>query len=144
MTLKKLSSKRVFAVCRTQLYQMRLLFILFGIVLLLAPTLTSWGMLAGENWMDYELRYVKNTVMSAIFICGFAPMFGLGMGMAVQQFGYLHKRQKLDYFHATPVLRSEHYLGRVIAAFIALVSASLVVILGQLFAVSVSVGFAGN
>ena len=121
MTLKKLSSKRVFAVCRTQLYQMRLLFILFGLVLALVPSLYTLGELTNRYWDVEEMRHMQNLIVGTIGIAGFAPMFGLGMGMAVQQFGYLHKRQKLDYFHAIPVLRAEHFsrprFGRVRVAY---------------------------
>jgi len=144
MTLKKLSSKRVFAVCRTQLYQMRLLFILFGLVLALVPSLYTLGELTNRYWDLEEMRHMQNLIVGTIGIAGFAPMFGLGMGMAVQQFGYLHKRQKLDYFHAIPVLRAEHFLGRVLAAFVSLTAASVLVALGQIFAVGVAVGFTGH
>lgn len=144
MTSKKLSSKRIFAVCKTQLYQMRLLLILFGLVFAVIPTLYTAGELS--NWYEnqYDLRYIKQFVMGVLEIGGFIPMFGLGMAMAVMQFGYLHKRQKLDYFHAIPVLRSEHFLGRVTAALIALVSASALIVLGQFFAILVSFGITGD
>ena len=144
MTSKKLSSKRIFAVCKTQLYQMRLLFVLFGLGLAVLPTLITWGNFAnGAYDFTGEVNSIgtKSVISGAILACGFALMFGLSMAMAVMQFGYLHKRQKLDYFHAIPILRAEHFLGRVLAAFTVLVSAAVLIVLGQIFSLSVTIGF---
>ena len=144
MTSKRLSSKRIFAVCKTQLYQMRLLLVLFGLVLAILPTLVTMAEFTDRYWNQYTLLDVKKIVMGVIFVGGFSPMFGLAMGMAVCQFGYLHKKQKLDYFHAVPVLRTEHFFGRVLAAAVALLGAALLVALGQIFSVSVTLGFGGE
>ena len=142
MTLKKLSSKSIFTVFRTQLYQMRMLLILFGLILLVFPTLLTLGEFTNRYWEQYEYTMmVKTCVRDFIAIGGFAPMFGLGMGMAVAEFGYLHKRQKLDYFHALPVRRSEHFIGRALAALAVLIGAACMVGLGQTFAIGVTLGF---
>lgn len=142
MTLKKLSSKTVFTVFKTQLYQMRMLLILFGLILLVFPTLLTLGEFTNRYWGQYEMSIVRDHIWNFVSLAGFAPMFGLGMGMAVAQFGYLHKRQKLDYFHALPVRRSEHFVGRMLAALASLLGAAVLVGLGQTFALAVTLGWA--
>ena len=142
MTLKKLSSKNIGTVLTTQLYQMRMLLILFGLVLLICPTLLSLGEFMNRYWVQYNAEDVKESIHAFAGIMGFTPMFGLGVGMAVAQFGYLHRRQKLDYFHALPVRRAEHFAGRVLAALTSLVGAAVIVALGQTFAVAVTLAWA--
>ena len=62
MTLKKLSSKRVWSVVKTQLYQMRLLFVLAGLILLICPTLLTLGEFTNRYWDQYELDAVKDYI----------------------------------------------------------------------------------
>ena len=141
MTLKKSSSKSaVFTVFYTQLYQMRMLLILFGLILAAFPTILTLGEFTNRNWSQYEIGWVVQSVQQFMLVGGLAPLIGLAIGMAVAEFGYLHKRQSLDYFHALPVSRADHFLGRVLAAFVSVVTGTVLVGVGQAFAISVTLG----
>lgn len=123
---------------------MRMLLILMGLILLVFPTLLTLGEFTNRFWYQYSVSTVKDYLATFMMIGGFAPMFGLGMGLAVGQFGYLHKRQKLDYFHALPVRREEHFIGRALAAVVSLAGAAVLLAVGQSFAVFVTLGLDGG
>lgn len=141
MTSKKLSAKRIFSVMKTQLYQTRLLLSLCMLVLLILPVSVLTGELANKQHSDYFWESYLYSVNDVFELSTLAPLLLLALGLAVMQFGYLHKRQKLDYFHALPVLRSEHYLGRVFSAALSLLVS--IIIVGIMLTASLSsiVGF---
>lgn len=141
MTLKKSSSKSAaFTVFYTQLYQMRMLLILFGLILAAFSTILTLGEFTNREWDQYEMEWVVESVQQFMIVGGLAPLISLAIGMAVGEFGYLHKRQSLDYFHALPVSRADHFLGRVLAAFVSTVTGAVLVGAGQVFAISVTLG----
>ena len=119
---------------RTQLWQMRLLMILFGIYLAVVPTLITLG----TGWRS-SLGDIEDTITGEIVFAALIPVCGLGLAMAIAQFGYLHKRQKLDYFHALPVSRESHFFGRVSAALVVLLAAAVLLTAGQSLAVVLAV-----
>jgi len=142
MTLKKSCSKSVlWSVFKTQLVQMRLLLVLFGLLILIVPNLATLAEYTNRYWTQTEPEYVMSYLLGSVGICGYAPMVGLALGMSVMNFGHLHKRKNLDYFHALPVRRSTHFFGRALAALAVLMGAAAVIGLGQTLSLGVTLGF---
>ncbi len=133
MTSNKSSAKSaVFSVFRTQLYSMRMGLALFALILLLLPTVMTIGFLSDEwNWIERYSDRIVSQVHHIILCCGLIPLLVMALVLAISEFGYLHKKQKLDYFHALPVRRADHYLGRALAALMAITCGALLVCLGQ-------------
>lgn len=143
MTSNKSSAKSaVFSVFRTQLYSMRMVLALFALILLLLPTVVT----IGENsryyneWSSYGGNTLVSQVQGTIVFLGLLPLLVLAFVLALSEFGYLHKKQKLDYFHALPVRRADHYLGRALAALAVLACGALLICLGQTAAVTPAPG----
>lgn len=133
MTSNKSSAKSaVFSVFRTQLYSVRMGLALFALILLLLPTVMTIGFLSDEwNWIERYSDRIVSQVHHIILCCGLIPLLVMALVLAISEFGYLHKKQKLDYFHALPVRRADHYLGRALAALMAITCGALLVCLGQ-------------
>lgn len=133
MTSNKSSAKSaVFSVFRTQLYSVRMGLALFALILLLLPTVMTIGFLSDEwNWIERYNDRIVSQVHHIILCCGLIPLLVMTLVLAISEFGYLHKKQKLDYFHALPVRRADHYLGRALAALMAITCGALLVCLGQ-------------
>lgn len=133
MSLKKLSAKSsVFAVFRTQLYSMRMVLLLFGVILLVLPSAVTASY--ATDWMQWHSADSESIIwyiQHILVLYGMVPILGLALVLTIGEFGYLHKRQKLDYFHALPVRRADLYLGRALAALASIFGGALIVALGQ-------------
>ena len=136
---KSFAKSAVWSVFRTQLYSVRMVLVLFGLILLLLPTVFTIGTVNTYHHIQMETdsysRSLLSMVQATIIGGGMAPLLVMALVLAVTEFGYLHKKQKLDYFHALPVRRADHYLGRALAALTALAGGALLVCLGQTVAV---------
>lgn len=147
MTSNKSYAKTpLLAVFCTQLRSQRMLLILFGVVLALAPMAVGFAMLnAARISSDYSQSmymagYLDNYASEqrqVMTLFGMVPLLGFALALAVGEFGYLNRRQKIDFYHAIPVRRSEMFIGRVLLAAASLVLGALLVILGQVLVVSI-------
>lgn len=153
MTSNKSYAKTpLLAVFCTQLRSQRMLLILFGLVLFCLPLLVGFLMMdpvhlsSDSNWSSYNNYYISMQSRTMLF-AGMLPLLGFALTLAVGQFGYLHKRQMLDFYHAVPVSRASLYFGRVLLGGAALMLGTLLVVLSQVLVVaiqSVTITVGGN
>ncbi len=142
MTSNKSYSKTpLLAVLRTQLSSQWLLLILFGVLLFGLPLIFGFLILnpaylnPDQNWNSYDNYYIDQQGRTMLF-AGMLPLLVFALALAVGQFGYLHKRRKLDFYHAIPVCRTQLYLGRVLLSGAALVLGALLVVISQILVVA--------
>lgn len=117
MTLKTSSAKSGFlSVFFTQLKALRVAAALWLPALFLmaaASPYAQYGRAYGQPQMPPE-QFMFN--LSELLMFGVVFLLGLALTLAVLSFGYLHRKQAVDYYHALPVKRADMYLGRVLAA----------------------------
>lgn len=139
---KSYAKSPLFTVVRTQLYSLRMVLILFGVVLFCLPLLAGFLMLEpaflnpDSNWNSYNSFYIEMQGRVMLF-AGMLPLLGFAAALAAGQFSYLHKRQMLDFYHAVPVRRTPLYFGRVLLGGAALVLGVLLVVLSQVLVVAI-------
>lgn len=139
---KSYAKSPLFTVVRTQLYSLRMVLILFGVVLFCLPLLAGFLMLEpaflnpDSNWNSYNSFYIEMQGRVMLF-AGMLPLLGFAVALAAGQFSYLHKRQMLDFYHAVPVRRTPLYFGRVLLGGAALVLGALLVALSQVLVVAI-------
>lgn len=138
MTLKKPFTKSmVFTVFRTQLYSMRMVLVLFGLILLVIPAATAQLTVPAGLVGAYAREFMFSRFQQSAVFGGMAPLLVFAAVLAVSQFGYLHRRQRVDAVHAMPARRSALYLGRILVGLAAIACGALIAALGQTAVMSV-------
>ena len=124
MTSKRSFTNGMLAVWRTQLGAQRILMLMFGFFFTVIPAVAVMNILNDPWAQEHTYSFVSN-LWTALLVCGMLPMLFFALLMGISQFSYLHKRQRLDFFHALPVTREQQYGGRVLAAVTAFFGGSL-------------------
>lgn len=128
MTSKRSFTDGLLAVWRTQLGAQRILLLLFGFIFTVLPALAVMNILNNPWTQEHTYSFVSN-LWTALLVFGMLPMLLFALLMGISQFSYLHKRQRLDFFHALPVTREQQYGGRVLAAVTAFFGGALLMAL---------------
>lgn len=138
MTSKKsFTRSMVFTVFRMQLYSMRMVLILFGLILLVVPAMAVRICVPTEMVGAYAMKHMFLYFQQSAVFGGMVPLLVFAAVLAVSQFGYLHRRQRVDAVHAMPARRSALYLGRILVGLAAIACGALIAALGQTAVMSV-------